>query len=357
MPSALIFGITGQTGSYLAELLLEKGYVVHGVLRRSSNFNTERIEHIFHKIRDNLHWGDILDSLFVAKVIGKIQPDEIYNLAAQSHVAVSFELPYYTCHVDSLGILNILEGVRMFQQLEKTVRIYQAGTSEMFGGDSGNYSDIEWEKIKMDGMNERTTFHPKSPYAAAKLQAHHLVKIYRESYGIFACNGILFNHESERRDPRFVTRKVTRTVAGIFLGTEKELVLGNLASRRDWGHAKDYARGIHLMLQHEDPLDLILCTGVEKSVRELVEIAFSCIGKTITWKGQGLQEQGCDELGNVLVRVSEKYYRPNEVSFLKGDATLARETLGWKPEIQFSDMIGTMVATDLDIRKKEISYQ
>lgn len=351
--TALIFGITGQTGSYLAELLLEKGYVVHGVLRRSSNFTTQRIDHVFSRIRDNLHWGDILDPLFVSGIISKVRPDEIYNLAAQSHVAVSFELPYYTSQVDALGVLNVLETVRVLG-MEKVTKIYQAGTSEMFGGNKEDYPDEVWKDILENGMSEETAFHPKSPYAAAKLYAHNLVKIYRDSYGIFACNGICFNHESERRDPRFVTRKVTRTVARISEELEKELVLGNLDAKRDWGHAKDYARGIFLIMQYEKPDDFVLCTGEVRSVRELVEKAFLEKGIPISWSGTGLEEVGSNELtGKTVVRVSEKYYRPNEVCFLKGNARKARNVLGWYPSISFDRMISDMLDLDTKEAKSE----
>lgn len=348
---ALIFGITGQTGSYLAEHLKNQGYVVHGVMRRTSNFGTDRIAHIFphdktHFARDDLHYGDILDGLSVLRIIQEIRPDEIYNLAAQSHVQVSFDLPLYSTQVDALGTLNILEAIRSLN-MENT-RFFQASTSEMYGGHPEDYTTDAWNHILDKGMREDTPFHPKSPYGVAKLYSHHLVRIYRDSYGIFACCGIAFNHESERRDPRFVTRKVTRTVARIVHGLDTELVLGNLNAVRDWGYAKDYAVAIHKMLQQDQPRDLVIATGKTHSVRYLVERAFKVVGIDIRWEGQDVDEKGYDvATGRCLVRLSPRYYRPNEVHYLKGDATRARQILNWKPSITFEDMIASMVKHDL----------
>lgn len=345
---ALIFGITGQTGSYLAEYLKnKKGYVVHGVMRRSSHFGTNRIEHIFPGIRDDLHYGDILDGISVFHLIQKIRPDEIYNLAAQSHVQVSFELPLYTSQVDALGTLNILEAVRSLK-MDKSVKIFQASTSEMYGGHPEDYTEQSWQEILQKGMNENTPFFPKSPYGVAKLYSHHLVKIYRESYGMFVCSGIAFNHESERRDPRFVTRKVTRTVARIVHGLDTELVLGNLNALRDWGYAKDYAVAINKILQQDEPRDLVISTGITHSVRYLVEVAFKVIGVKIRWEGTDVDEKGYDAAtGRCLIRLSPRYYRPNEVHYLKGDSTMARTILNWKPSVTFEEMITMMVKHDL----------
>jgi len=346
---ALIFGITGQTGSYLVEHLLATGdYIIHGVVRRSSNFNTRRIDHVFESVRDNLHYGDIMDPVFVLSIVQRLRPHEIYNLAAQSHVKVSFELPFYTAQVDALGPLNVLEAIRMSELVGKT-RFLQANTSEMFGGNEVDYTPAEWSKITKNGMDESTPMFPKSPYGAAKLYAHNLVQIYRDSYRMFACNAISFNHESERRDPRFVTRKVTRTVARMRLGLENKLVLGNLDACRDWGYAKDYAIALHLMLQQDVPRDLVIATGETHSVRELVEVAFEKgWGKRIRWNGRGCQERGMDaETGEILVEVDEKYRRPNEVDYLKGNSQLARKTLDWQPSTKFVDMINMMVTCDL----------
>ncbi|RKO92013.1 GDP-mannose 4,6-dehydratase [Blyttiomyces helicus] len=344
---ALIFGITGQTGSYLTDHLLSLGYKVHGVIRRSSNFTTNRLEHVFDQIRNNLHYGDVTDSLFVMKILGKIKPNEIYNLAAQSHVAVSFELPSYSTNVNCLGTLNILEGIRLCN-LERVSKFYQAGTSEMFGGQKEDFTEQEWERIVTKGMTEKTPFHPKSPYGAAKLLSHNLVQIYRKSYNIFASNGICFNHESHRRDPRFVTRKITVSVANIKKGIQEQLVLGNLNAERDWGHAEDYARAIHLCLQQDNPVDVVIATGRTFSVRQLVEIAFAAIDVDIIWKGHGEKEVGIDKkTEKVLVKISPQYYRPNEVHYLKGDSTLAKELIFWEPKWTFEQMITEMVKCDL----------
>jgi GDPmannose 4,6-dehydratase len=345
---ALVFGITGQTGSYLVEHLQNTGnYIVHGVIRRSSTFNTERIAQIFPVIRDNLHYGDIIDPMFVIEILNRVKPDEVYNLAAQSHVHVSFQLPLYSTQVNALGTLNILEGIRLCS-LQKKTRFYQASTSEMYGGCESDYSEDAWKEIVAKGMNEKTAFHPKSPYGAAKLFSHHLVNIYRDSYGIFACSGICFNHESERRDPRFVTRKVTRTIARMQLGRENVLILGNLNAERDWGHASDYAKAMHRCLQQDEPTDVVIATGKTHSVRYLVETAFSAVGVTIRWEGENENERGvCAKTGKVLVQVSPKFYRPNEVHYLKGDSSQAKLKLNWEPQHTFELMIRSMVKNDL----------
>jgi|SRR6478609_2802305 len=349
---AIIFGITGQTGSYLAEYLMEKNYIVHGVIRRSSSFNTGRLSKIWDSIRDTLHYGDVIDTAAVMTLIKEISPDEIYNLAAQSHVKVSFEMPHYTTHVDAVGTLNILEAIR-FCDLQNKTKFYQANTSEMFGGHVEDYTPEQWQEILEHGMNEKTPMYPKSPYGAAKLYSHHLVKIYRDSYGIYAISGICFNHESERRDPRFLPRKVSRTVARIKSGKEKVLLLGNLNAERDWGYAPDYAKLIHKCLQLPQPTDMVIATGKTFSVRYLVEVAFKCVGIDITWKGEGLNEEGIDNNGNVLVKICPKFYRPNEVHYLKGDASLAKELLSWEPSITFEDMIANMVKYDTSLQTVE----
>jgi GDPmannose 4,6-dehydratase len=354
---ALIFGITGQTGSYLAEQLHEQGnYIVHGVVRRTSNFGTERIKRIFPEIRNRLHYGDVLDSMSVIRLIEQIRPQEIYNLAAQSHVQVSFELPLYTTQVDAIGTLNILEAVRSLK-IDQQVRIFQANTSEMFGGHSIDHPPDAWLHIVERGMNENTPFFPKSPYGVAKLYAHHLVKIYRESYNMFVCSAIAFNHESERRDPRFVTRKVTRTVARIARGLESELLLGNMSAVRDWGYAQDYALAFHKMLQQDRPIDLVIATGQTYTVKDLVETAFRTVGITLSWKGNDLEEKGFDDVtGRCLVKVDPRYYRPNEVHFLKGDSSKARDILNWSPSLTFDEMIERMVRHDLQLIDRVIKY-
>ena len=361
VPTALIFGITGQDGAYLAEHLHTLGYEVHGVIRRSSSmFTTQRLESVFSKLRDNLHYGDIGDALSVSAIISDVHPDEIYNLAAQSHVKVSFEQPLYTSSVNALGILHVLEACRSLKLLN--TRIYQASTSEMFGGDEKDYTKEEWEKCMRYGMNETTSFFPKSPYGAAKLYAHNLVQIYRASYGMHVVSGILFNHESENRDPRFVTRKVTyeatrmvadwdKLISGKKLDYHGDPVcirLGNLDAERDWGYAPDYVKAMHLMMQEKSCTDYVIATGVVHSVRYMVELVFSKLGKKVVWSGSGVDEIGVDdESGYVLVRVNKKLYRPNEVHKLRGDASLAHQRLGWKPEKQFADMIGDMVESDM----------
>lgn len=331
---ALITGITGQDGSYLAEFLLEKGYEVHGIVRRSSSFNTFRIDHIYDRV--HLHYGDIIDIHSVYSVINKVKPDELYNLAAQSHVKVSFEIPDYTCMTDALGVLRVLEAVRECG-LEKTCRVYQASTSEMFGN------------AEMCPQNELTPLMPQSPYGCAKVYAHHLVRNYREAYGMFICSGILFNHESPRRDPRFVTRKVTRGVANYVShrDTFEPIVLGNLSAKRDWGFAGDYVRGMWSMLQQDTPQDFVLATGVTRSIRELVETAFLLRGIEVTWTFDKLSEKAIDKNnGCVLVEVDARYFRPAEVFVLKGDASKAHKVLDWKPECTFKKMLDDMITID-----------
>lgn len=340
MKKALITGITGQDGSYLAELLLEKGYEVHGIVRRSSSFNRGRIEHLCqdphlptNKLR--LHYGDITDSLALNRIMVKVQPDEVYNLAAQSHVAVSFETPEYTGEVNALGALRILDVIKSLGLKEKC-RFYQASTSEMFGGAS------------VTPQNESTPFYPRSPYGAAKLYAHWITINYREAYGMFACSGILFNHESPRRGENFVTRKVTLSLANILKGTLDKLYLGNLSSLRDWGYAKDYVEGMWLMLQRDEPEDYVLASGEQHSIRQLVEEAFKLCGIEIEWHGVGLDEKGIEKGTNrVLVEVDPKYFRPTEVENLLGDSTKARQQLGWTPKTSFKELIRMMLEHDL----------
>jgi GDPmannose 4,6-dehydratase len=328
MKKALITGITGQDGSYLAELLLEKGYQVHGIIRRASLINTHRIDHIYNRI--NLHYGDLTDSTNLVRVIQLVQPDEIYNLGAQSHVKVSFEMPEYTGMVDGLGTLRILEAVRLLG-MEKKTRIYQASTSEMFG------------KVQEIPQKETTPFYPRSPYGVAKVYGYWIVKNYRESYGLHASSGILFNHESPRRGETFVTRKITRGLSRISVGEQDVLYLGNLNAKRDWGHAKDFADAMWLMLQQDEPDDYVISTGEQYSVREFVEEAAPYFGMKIAWEGEGLDEVGIDKLTKrEIVRVSPKYFRPAEVETLLGDATKAKEKLGWEPKISFKQLVEDM---------------
>lgn len=328
MKVALITGITGQDGSYLAELLLEQGYTVHGIIRRSSLINTDRIDHIYEKI--TLHYGDLTDSTNLVRVIQQVQPDEIYNLGAQSHVKVSFEMPEYTGMVDGLGTLRVLEAVRLLG-MEKKTRIYQASTSELYG------------LVQEVPQSENTPFYPRSPYGVAKLYGFWIVKNYRESYGLHASSGILFNHESPRRGETFVTRKITRGLSRISVGQQDILYLGNLNAKRDWGHAKDYARAMWLMLQQDEPDDYVIATGVQYSVREFVERAAPYFGINIVWDGEGLDEVGIDKSsGRVVVKVSSKYFRPAEVDSLLGNPTKAKEKLGWEPEISFDQLIEDM---------------
>lgn len=330
MKTALITGITGQDGSYLAELLIEKGYMVHGIVRRSSLINTHRIDHIFDHPQMKLHYGDLTDAGNLIHVIQKCKPDEIYNLAAQSHVKVSFELPEYTGNVDGLGTLRILEAVRILE-MEDKVRIYQASTSELYG------------LVQEVPQKETTPFYPRSPYGVAKLYAYWITKNYRESYGMYACTGILFNHESPRRGETFVTRKITRGLSKISCGLQDVLYLGNLNAKRDWGHAKDYAEAMWLMLQQDSPEDYVIATGHQYSVREFVEKSADYFGMDIEWRGEGLDEIGVDRnTGRVVIKVDDKYFRPAEVESLLGDATKAKEQLGWEPKISFDELVEDM---------------
>jgi len=328
MKIALITGITGQDGSYLAEFLLERGYEVHGIVRRSSLINTHRIDHIYDKIK--LHYGDLTDSTNLVRIIQSVQPNEIYNLGAQSHVKVSFETPEYTGQVDALGTLRILEAVRLLE-LEKSVRIYQASTSELYG------------LVQEIPQKETTPFYPRSPYGVAKLYGFWIVKNYRESYGLHASSGILFNHESPRRGETFVTRKITRGLSHISTGKQDVLYLGNLNSKRDWGHAKDFVEAMWLMLQQDEPDDFVIATGVQYSVRDFVETAAPYFGMEIVWEGEGLDEVGIDKnTGRTVIRVNPKYFRPAEVETLLGDATKAKEKLGWEPRISFKQLVEDM---------------
>ena len=344
---ALITGVTGQDGAYLARLLLEKGYVVHGIKRRSSSFNTARVDDFYvdpheGEARFFLHYGDLTDATNLIRLIQEHPPDEIYNLAAQSHVQVSFETPVYTANVDALGTLRLLEAIRILR-LEKKVRFYQASTSELFG------------KVQEVPQRETTPFYPRSPYAAAKLYAYWITVNYREAYGMHASNGILFNHESPMRGETFVTRKITRAVAAIERGLQERLFLGNLDSKRDWGHARDFVEGMWLMLQQPTPEDYVLATGEMHSVREFVEQAFLCSGRRITWRGSGVDEVGIElHSGKDLVRIDPRYFRPTEVDELLGDATKARTKLGWVPQCSFAEMISEMVESDLQIIDQEL---
>jgi GDPmannose 4,6-dehydratase len=332
MKVALITGVTGQDGSYLAELLLEKGYEVHGIKRRASSLNTERVDQIFDTNKNfKLHYGDLTDSTNLIRIIQEVQPDEIYNLGAQSHVKVSFETPEYTANSDAVGTLRLLEAIRILG-MEKKVRFYQASTSEMFG------------KVQEVPQTENTPFYPRSPYGVSKLYAHWITKNYREAYGIHASSGILFNHESPRRGETFVTRKITRGMSRISVGVQDILYLGNLDAKRDWGHAKDYVRAMWMMLQQDEPDDYVIATGQQYSVRDFVEKTAPYFGISIQWMGEGLDEVGYDwNLKRPIVKVSDKYFRPTEVDSLLGDATKAKEKLGWEPEITFDELIEDMV--------------
>ncbi len=347
MKKALITGITGQDGSYLAEYLIGKGYEVHGIIRRSSSFNTSRIEHLYieevlkdmHSERNiHLHYGDMTDSTSLIRLIREIKPDEIYNLAAMSHVKVSFEVPEYTADADGIGTLRLLEAVR-FLGYEKRTRIYQASTSELFG------------KVQEVPQTEKTPFYPRSPYAVAKLYGYWITRNYREAYGMFAVNGILFNHESERRGETFVTRKVTLAAARIRKGTQEKLYLGNLSSQRDWGYAKDYVECMWLMMQHDVPEDFVIATGEMHTVREFVELAFQEAGINLRWEGTGVEEKGiCTKTGKVLVEVDPKYFRPTEVEQLLGDPTKAKTLLGWNPrKTSFHELVSLMVMHDMKL--------
>ena len=362
MKKAIITGITGQDGSYLAELLLSKGYEVHGIKRRSSSFNTERIDHIYRdqheeNVAFKLHYGDLTDATNLIRIMQEVQPDEIYNLAAQSHVKVSFETPEYTANSDALGTLRLLEGIRILG-LEKSCRFYQASTSELFG------------KAAEVPQSEKTPFYPRSPYAAAKIYGYWITVNYREAYGIHASNGILFNHESPRRGETFVTRKITRAAVRILLGMQRVLYLGNLDSRRDWGHAKDYVEAMWMILQHDSPDDYVIATGRTSSIREFLKLAFGDLGIEICFRGQGADEVGfvgsvdagrVRELagevnlkaGDVVVRVDRRYFRPTEVDILQGDASKAKERLGWQAKTTLEELVSEMVASDLCEAKKE----
>jgi len=351
---ALITGVTGQDGSYLAEFLLNKGYEVHGIKRRTSLFNTDRIDHLYQDPHEQgrrfiLHHGDMTDSSSLIRIMQQVQPDEIYNLAAQSHVAVSFEEPEYTADSDGLGALRLLEAIRILG-LEEKSRFYQASTSELYG------------KVQETPQTESTPFYPRSPYGVAKLYAYWITVNYRESYGLYACNGILFNHESPNRGETFVTRKITRALARIKLGLQECLYLGNLNAKRDWGHARDYVEMQWLMLQQDEPDDFVIATGVQYSVREFVEMAAREIGIEISWRGIGVDEKGYDAQGNCIISVDPRYFRPAEVETLLGDATKAREKLGWTPKVAFRELVSEMVREDLkeaerDELVKEHGYQ
>src|ERR1700723_2886968 len=344
--TALITGITGQDGAYLAEFLLAKGYDVHGVKRRAYLINTDRIYHLYQdrqdtNVRRQLHYGDLTDSTNLIRIIQEVQPDEIYKLAAQSHVAVSFETPEYTANSDAIGTLRVLEAIRILG-LEQKTRFYQASTSEMFG------------KVQEIPQRETTPFYPRSPYGAAKVYAHWITVNYREAYGLFACSGILFNHESPLRGETFVSRKITRALTRIHLGLQETLHLGNLDSRRDWGHARDYVRAQWLMLQQPTPEDFVIATGQQHSVRDFVAAAGARLGMRIDWKGSGVEEEGIDKkTGRTLVRVDPRYFRPTEVETLLGDPTKAKQKLGWVAEVTFDQLISEMVAADLDAAKRD----
>lgn len=353
MKKALITGVTGQDGAYLAEFLLKKGYEVHGIKRRASSFNTDRIDHLYQDPHEKnrhfiLHYGDLSDSMNLVRIIQAVRPDEIYNLGAQSHVAVSFESPEYTADTVGIGALRILEAIRI-SGLEKKTRFYQASTSELFG------------KVQEIPQKETTPFYPRSPYAAAKLYAYWITVNYREAYGIYACNGILFNHESPVRGETFVTRKITRAIARISLGLQDCLYLGNLDAKRDWGHAKDYVEMQWLMLQQEEPEDFCIATGVQYSVRDFVNAAAKELGVTLRWEGSGVDEQGivvepgetCLKDGQVIVRVDPRYFRPTEVETLLGDPTKAKEKLGWVPKITLEEMVAEMVREDLSLAQRD----
>lgn len=363
MPKALITGITGQDGAYLAEFLLKKGYIVHGIKRRASLFNTDRIDHLYqdpHVENRNfiLHYGDLTDSTNLIRIIQQVQPDEIYNLAAQSHVAVSFESPEYTANADGIGTLRILEAIRILG-MEKITRFYQASTSELYG------------LVQEIPQKETTPFYPRSPYAVAKLYGYWITVNYREAYGIYACNGILFNHESPVRGETFVTRKITRAVARIALGLQDCLYLGNMSALRDWGHARDYVEAQWLMLQQDEPEDFVIATGIQFSVRQMVEEASRHVGITLRWEGEGVDEigivstvdthaaktvgggKGHVKEGQVIVRVDPRYFRPTEVETLLGDPTKAKEKLGWEPKIAFEELVREMVLSDLDRAKRD----
>ena len=347
MKRALITGITGQDGAYLAELMLKKNYEVHGIKRRASQFNTDRIDHLYQDPHESdrrfvLHYGDLTDSTNLIRIIQQVQPDEIYNLAAQSHVQVSFDTPEYTANADALGALRLLEAIRILG-LEKKTKFYQASTSELYG------------LVQETPQTEKTPFYPRSPYAVAKLYAYWITVNYREAYGIFGCNGILFNHESPIRGETFVTRKITRGLARIKLGFQDCLYLGNLDGKRDWGHARDYVELMYLMLQQAQPKDYVIATGQQNSVRDFVNVAGREVGLDIRWEGTGVKEKGYDRnTGKCIVAVDKRYYRPTEVEALLGDASLAREALGWEPKTSFEEMVAEMVAWDLKEASRDL---
>jgi GDPmannose 4,6-dehydratase len=345
MKRALVTGVTGQDGAYLAEFLLGKGYEVHGIKRRSSLFNTERIDHLYEDPHQSgrrllLHYGDMTDAPSLINIVKDVEPDEIYNLAAQSHVKVSFEEPEYTANADALGALRLLEAIRI-AGLEKVTRFYQASTSELYG------------LVREVPQRETTPFYPRSPYAVAKLYAYWITVNYREAYGMYACNGILFNHESPLRGETFVTRKITRALARIKMGIQDCLYLGNLEAKRDWGHARDYVAMQWLMLQQDVPKDYVIATGEQHSVREFVDVAASCLGLDITWKGSGADAKGLDRYGNVIVVVDPRYYRPTEVDSLLGDASKAARELGWEPHTTFRELVREMVEADLKLAERD----
>ena len=347
---ALITGITGQDGAYLTELLLEKGYEIHGIKRRASQLNTDRIDHLYQdpheeNVRLKLHYGDLVDSTNLIRIVQEVQPDEIYNLAAQSHVQVSFETPEYTANADALGTLRLLEAIRILG-MEKKVRFYQASTSELYG------------MVQEVPQSETTPFYPRSPYGVAKLYAFWIVKNYRESYGMHASNGILFNHESPRRGETFVTRKITRAVARIKLGMQDCLYLGNLDAQRDWGHAKDYVEGMWRMLQQDAPDDYVLATGVTTTIRDFATMAFREVDISVAWRGEGANEEGyCPDTGNVLVKIDPRYFRPAEVDLLIGDASKAQNVLGWKASTTLAEMCREMVQSDLALFERDAYLQ
>lgn len=339
---ALITGITGQDGAYLAELLLQKGYEVHGVKRRSSLLNTDRIDHLYQDQHEKgvkmfLHYGDLTDSTNMIRLVQETAPDEIYNLAAQSHVHVSFETPEYTANADAIGTLRLLEAIRILG-MEKTTRFYQASTSELYG------------LVQEVPQNENTPFYPRSPYAVAKLYAYWIARNYREAYGMFTCNGILFNHESPLRGETFVTRKITRAAAKIKLGLQEKLYLGNVDAQRDWGHAKDYVEGMWMMMQHDKPDDFVLATGVTHTVRHFCDLAFGHVGIALEWKGKGVEEKAMDKkTGKVLIEIDPKYFRPTEVELLIGDPTKAQRELGWKHKYSLEQLVAEMVKADVEL--------
>jgi len=346
MKKALITGVTGQDGAYLAEFLLGKGYEVHGIKRRASLFNTDRIDHLYQDPHESdrrfvLHYGDLTDATNLIRIIQEVQPDEIYNLGAQSHVAVSFETPEYTANSDALGTLRLLEAVRILG-LDKKTRFYQASTSEMYG------------KVQEIPQTEKTPFYPRSPYGIAKLYAHWICINYREAYGFYACSGILFNHESPMRGETFVSRKITRGLARIKLGIQDCLYLGNFDARRDWGHARDYVEAQWLMLQQEQPEDFVIATGVQHSVRDFINVAANKLEMNITWEGKGLDERVIDKnTGKCIIRVDQRYFRPTEVDTLLGDASKAMHKLGWKPKITFDELVDEMISEDLKLAEKD----